>query len=315
MATINDVAKTSGLSVGTVSRYINGAKLKQSNMEAIEEAIKKLGYRTNGIARSMKTGKSLLIAIIVPSLANMFSMRVIESMERVLETENYSVLVSDCLGDPVKEIEKMTLLYEKMVDGFVLMPTSKNALHIKEIIGDKPLVLIDRTMDEPIFDSVTIDNSDAAYRLVKSALLAGVKKIGMIEGPQNLFTARERSLGFEKALEEFHIESNYRKQAGYDVASGYETMQEWMEADLEAVFASNYEQTVGAMNALYDAKKKMRIIGFDSLELAYFTNQTYDYISQPVEEIGVHAAKLLLERIKNPDKKIENIIVQAYEKV
>ena len=67
---------------------------------------------------------------------------------------------------------------------------------------------------------------------------------------------------------------------------------------------------VGAMNALYDYKKKMRVIGFDSLELAYFTNQSYDYISQPVEEIGRQAAKLLLERMKNPTKDIVNTVLQ-----
>lgn len=311
MVTINDVARVSGLSVGTVSRYINGANLKQVNMDAIEAAIQQLGYRTNGLARSMKTGRSLLIAIIVPNLANMFSMRVIESIERVLEKENYSVLVSDCLGNIQKEKDKLKLLCEKMVDGFVIMPTGQKASEIKDIINDIPLVLIDRTLDEPIFDSVTIDNREAAYRLVKRALGDGITKIGMIEGPQTLFTARERTLGFEKALKEYGLGTLYRKQAGYDVESGYNTMKEWVDSDLEAVFASNYEQTVGAMNALYDRKKKIRIIGFDSLELAYFTNQTYDYISQPIESIGIHAAELLLKRIRQPDKEIENIILQA----
>lgn len=311
MVTINDVARVSGLSVGTVSRYINGAKLKQSNMDAIEAAINQLGYRANGIARSMKTGKSLLIAIIVPNLANMFSMRVIESIERVLENENYSVLVSDCLGNPEKEKEKISLLYEKMVDGFVIMPSGQNALDLKEIVKDKPVVLIDRTLDENIFDSVTIDNRGAAYGLVKHALEDGVRKIGMIEGPDNLSTARERKIGFDNALKDCGVESKYRKQAGYDVNSGYNAILEWMDSDLEAVFASNYEQTVGAMNALYDTGKKIRIIGFDSLELAYFTNQTYDYISQPVEQIGVEAAKLLLKRMNDPNREIENIILQA----
>lgn len=311
MATINDVAKLSGLSVGTVSRYINGAQLKKSNMDAIEDAIQRLGYRTNVIARSMKTGKSFLIAIVVPGLANMFSMRVIESLERVLEAENYSVLVSDCQGSAENEKRKLSLLCDKMVDGFVIMPTGTKAFEIQSIVQDKPVVLIDRVLDEPVFDSVTIDNREAAYRLVKRTLQDGVRKIGIIEGPQNLYTARERSLGFEMALREFGLSAEYQKRAGFDVQSGCQVMREWMDSDLEAVFASNYEQTVGAMNALYDAKKKMRVVGFDSLELAYFTNQTYDYISQPVEDIGFRAAKLLLERIENPGKKIQSIVLNA----
>lgn len=310
MATINDVSKVSGLSVGTVSRYLNGAKLKQTNNDAIEAAIEKLGYRSNGFARSMKTGKSMMVGIIVPSICNMFSMRVIESIERVLEEENYSVMVSDCRGSIENEYRKLTLMSGKMVDGFVIMPTSENAEKIQKIVGKTPVVLIDRTMDKPFFDSVTIDNRGASYRLVKRVLEDGIKKIGIIEGPQSLLTARERSLGYNQALKEFGIKPIYSNQGGYNVESGYKAIANWIDEGLEAVFASNYELTVGAMNALYDYKKKMRVIGFDSLELAYFTNQTYDYISQPVEEIGVQAARLLLARMKNPEREIIDIVLQ-----
>jgi len=310
MATINDVAKESGLSVGTVSRYLNGAQLKQLNNDSIEAAIEKLGYRSNGLARSMKTGRSMMVAIIVPSISNMFSMRVIESIERVLEEQDYSVLVSDCRDSIENEYRKISLMCSKMVDGFVIMPTSLDTARIQQIVGNTPVVLIDRTMDKPVFDSVTIDNRGASYRLVKRALEDGIKKIGIIEGPQSLLTARERAAGYDQALKEFGIESKYRNQVGYSVESGYNAISNWINEGLEAVFASNYELTVGAMNALYDNKKKMRVIGFDSLELAYFTNQTYDYISQPIEEIGMQAAKLLLERIKNPDREIVNIVLQ-----
>jgi len=304
MATINDVAKESRLSVGTVSRYLNGAKLKQVNNDSIEAAILKLGYRSNGLARSMKTGRSMMVAIIVPSISNMFSMRVIESIERVLEEQDYSVLVSDCRESIENEYRKISLMCNKMVDGFVIMPTSQDTSRIQQIVGNTPVVLIDRTMDKPVFDSVTIDNRGASYRLVKRALEDGVKKIGIIEGPQSLLTARERAAGYNQALKEYDIKSKYRNQVGYNVESGYNAIANWIDEGLEAVFASNYELTVGAMNALYDYKKKMRVIGFDSLELAYFTNQTYDYISQPVEEIGRQAANLLLERIKSPEKDI-----------
>ncbi len=310
MATINDVARVSGLSVGTVSRYLNGAKLKQSNMDIIEAAIVKLGYRSNGLARSMKTGKSMMVAIIVPGLANMFSMRVIESIERVLEEKNYSVLVSDCRENIQNEYRKISLMCSKMVDGFVIMPTSQDAAKIQEIVGDIPVVLIDRTLDKPVFDSVTIDNQGASYRLVKRALEGGIRKIGIIEGPGSLLTARDRARGYEEALEEFGISPKYRYQAGYNVEGGYEAIVNWIDEGLEAVFASNYELTVGAMNALYDYKKQMKIIGFDSLELAFFTNQSYDYISQPVEEIGKQAAELLIERMNNPGKAITNQVLQ-----
>lgn len=85
MPTIKDVAREAGVSVGTVSRYLNGAVLKEQNQRRIDAAVARLGYRRNALARSMKTGRSMLVGVIVPALSNMFSMRVIEGVEHALE--------------------------------------------------------------------------------------------------------------------------------------------------------------------------------------------------------------------------------------
>ena len=85
MPTIKDVAREAGVSVGTVSRYLNGAVLKEQNQRRIDAAVARLGYRRNALARSMKTGRSMLVGVIVPALSNMFSMRVIEGVEPACE--------------------------------------------------------------------------------------------------------------------------------------------------------------------------------------------------------------------------------------
>ena len=131
------------LSVGTVSRYLNGAVLKEQNQRKIDAAVARLGYRRNALARSMKTGRSMLVGVIVPALSNMFSMRVIEGVEHALEAHGFSVLVADSGGDAAREREKVALLRERMADGLVLMPCGENARAILRAAGKMPVALID----------------------------------------------------------------------------------------------------------------------------------------------------------------------------
>jgi LacI family transcriptional regulator len=310
MSTIKDVAKEASISIGTVSRYVNGKKLKEVNRIAIEAAIEKLGYTTNSIAKSMKTGKSMTIAVIVPNLSNMFSMRIIESIENTLDKNNYNVLVAGCNGEENKQYAKLESLKNKMVDGIVLLPIGKDSNKIKRLIGDIPLVLIDRVLDQPIYDCVTINNSEASYNRVKEILNTGVKNVGIIKGPQCLSTARQRYEGYKKALKEFNIEQMNAVQGGYTYESGYQAMQKLIQPELQMVFTTNYELTIGAIRAINEQNIKIKLLGFDNLELSTVVNQPFEFISQPIEEIGEKAAQLLLDRIHTPNRKIVNLVIK-----
>ena len=191
MPTIKDVAREAGVSVGTVSRYLNGAVLKEQNQRKIDAAVARLGYRRNALARSMKTGRSMLVGVIVPALSNMFSMRVIEGLEHALEAHGFSVLVTDSAADPTREREKVALLRERMADGLVLMPSGGAARAILRAAGKMPVALIDREMDERCFDSVLVENEAGAYRMVRAAIADGARRLGMIAGPETVQTARE----------------------------------------------------------------------------------------------------------------------------
>jgi LacI family transcriptional regulator len=308
MATLKDVAKETGLALGTVSRYINGEQLKPQNMKAIENAIKKLGYETNSIARSMKTGKTMMIAVIVPYLANMFSMRVIESIEKELKKDGYCVIVTDCHGNEVEELRRIEFLKCRQVDGIVLMPSGSSAARIKEKAGKTPLILIDRILDEPFFDSVIIDNEQMTYDQVRKLLMDGIKRIGIIEGPDNISTAVQRKKGYLRALSEYGIENvHVAKCNEYSYEEGYKAMKQLEAAELQAVFASNYELSVGAVNA--SDNTKLRILGFDTFEIPVRFQENYTGIQQPIEKIGKLSAVTLLSRIQDPDKPIENIII------
>ena len=108
MITIKDVAKEAGVGIGTVSRYINGSSnLKLRNKMSIDNAIKKLEYKVNPIARSMKTQKTMTIAVVVHSLTNMFSMSVIETIEDTIGKSGYSLIVAGCHGNEENQYRKI----------------------------------------------------------------------------------------------------------------------------------------------------------------------------------------------------------------
>lgn len=309
MATIKDVAREAGVSVGTISRYLNGAQLKDKNRDAIRQAIEKLGYEANSVARNLKTGKSMTVGVIVPRLANMFSMRVIESIERRLQLENYSVIISDCGNDKVSELERLSFLKRKNVDGFVLMPIGNNANAVKEIVKDTPLVLIDRILDQPLFDSVVIDNEKMVYENVCRLLESGIKRIGIIEGPTWISTARERSRGYEKALAKYNLKNEYAVRCkAYSYEEGANAMNILQKEQLDAIFVSNYELSVGAVSANED--EKLKILGFDTLEFPSRFHTNYTGIQQPIEKIGEKAAVLLIERMKVLDLPINNMVIE-----
>ncbi len=180
MTTIKDVAKEAGVGIGTVSRYINGDdSVKNKNRVLIDNAIKKLGYEVNSIARSMKTQKTMTIGVVVHSLTNTFSMKVIENIEYFVSKFGYSILITGCGGDEELQYKKLVELKKRMVDGFIILPAGQDAQRIKYIVGDTPCILVDRLLDENIFDSVTIDNEVMVYEKMCDTIKLGFKKIAI----------------------------------------------------------------------------------------------------------------------------------------
>lgn len=312
MVTIKDVAKEAGVGVGTVSRYINGdAAVKTKNRILIDDAVKKLGYEVNAIARSMKTQKTMTIGVIVHTLANMFSMKVIENIENVVSKAGYSVIVAGCRGDEKLQREKITDMKKRMVDGIVIMPVARNSQKIKNIVGDTACILVDRLLDKNIFDSVTVDNETIVYEKMSEVVKLGFKKFAIIEGPENVSNAEERKKGFYRALKKNNIERGFSVSADYDINGGFDAMRKVLEnSDTEAVFISNYEQLVGGLKALNGSDRKIYIIGFDGIEFPWLLDNPFTFIEQPIEEIGKRAANLLLERISNPNMEIKNIVIR-----
>lgn len=301
------MAKYAGLSIATVSKYINGGNVREENRKRIEEAIKVLDFRVNEIARGLKTNKTATIGVLLPSLENIFLTSIVSKVESILLQYGYSTVVCDYRQNRELENRKFDFLLNKSVDGIILVPQNIEESKIKEALErDIPVVLIDRSIKGVDCDVVLVDNLNASYNAVELLITKGHRRIGIICGPQNIFTAQERLKGYIRVHEDYQMEidESLIRYGDYEIQSGIDIMNYFL--DLKnpptAVFVTNYEMTLGAVMALnsrnVSVPDDMSLIGFDNIHLAKVVKPTLYIVVQPMHQMGEFAANLLLRRMK-----------------
>ncbi len=306
-ATIKDVAKYTGLSIATISKYINGGNVLEQNRVRIEAAIKALDFKVNEIARGLKTNKTMTIGVLIPSLESIFFTTIVSYIENILLQNGYSTIISDYRQDSDLENSKFDFLINKAVDGIIVMPLGIDEDRIaKALERNVPVVLIDRAIKGLDCDVVLVDNLNASYNAVEHLITKGHKRVGIICGPQNIYTAQERLTGYFRVYEDYHLQVDERliKYGDYEVESGYRLLNELLDSSNPptAVFVTNYEMTLGAIMALNERNIKvpeeLSFIGFDNIQLAKVVKPSLSVVVQPMQQIGEAAANVLLKRLK-----------------
>ncbi|MEO8409618.1 MAG: LacI family DNA-binding transcriptional regulator [Propionivibrio sp.] len=310
--TIKDVARQTGLSIATISKYLNGGNVLERNRQAIAVSIGELGFRVNEIARGLKTSRTMTVGVLIPDLENVFCTSIVAHIENVLQQSGYGTIVCDYREDPDLERAKLEFLANKLVDGFIYMPLGKQDGDVDRyvaqlIANDLPVILIDRPLAGTGCDTVLVDNLNASYNAVEHLIVRGHRRIGIIAGPTGIYTAQERLKGYRRVHEDFAlaIEADLILEGDYSIESGYRLMTDFLDrpARPTAVYITNYEMTLGAMMALNEGRvvvpDDISIIGFDNLQLARIIKPALAIVVQPIQAIGETAAGLLLKRMKN----------------
>jgi len=311
MATIKDVSKRTGLSISTISKYLNGGSLREENRIAIEAAIKELNYKVNHFARGLKTSQSLTVGLLLPTISNPFFSKLAASIDRTLREQGYHCILCSYDQDEEQEVEKLRFLSGYNVDGMIIIPENIRAEQITEIVGDLPLVLVDRCVPGSNYDTVLMDNQNASYTATEHLFFRGHRRIGIIGGPRHVFTGGERITGYIRAHEDYQIPQDEAliQYGNYDVQSGYNCFHALMDLPEPptAVYVTNYDMTLGAINAArargIQIPGQLDFIGFDVVEFTGSVNDsiskpTLSVVGQPTEEMGVTAAQVLLRRLQ-----------------
>jgi LacI family transcriptional regulator, galactose operon repressor len=303
--TIADVATRAQVSTTTVSHVLSGHRpVAPATRERVERAIAELGYRPDGVARSLRTHRSHLVSLIVPNIANPYYTALARGLDRGLEAAGYRVVICNTEGDPAREYEFVADMCDRRVDGIVLDSFSASEASIRQVTGrGVPVVWIGaETVDHPGVDTVKADDERGAYEATAHLMTAGRRHIAMIEGTPGSGTPRND--GYRRALDD----------AGADVDRRLIAHGEWtreggaraMTALLErtrpdAVFCANDLMAIGALDVLRELGRRVpddvALAGFDDIDAASMVSPPLTTVANPADGTGSEAARLLSDRM------------------
>ena len=315
---ITDVARMAGVSSATVSRYFNGAKVEKH--AAIERAISALKYRPSLAARSLKTGRSGAIAVIVPDIANDFFSSIVQGAESVVDEGRMVLLVNT--GDSREREEQVLGQLFGRVDGVILAPLTEDEdvpSRFREL--GLPLVFVDRvTRSGAGVSSVIADNAGGAKLATHHLLDLGHTRIAMIGGPLRTTPGRYRAEGYREALQDRgnDLGDRYFIESDFSELGGYFAMEELLRRTPAptAVFTANNLMTLGALRLLRDRgvsiPEQMSIIGFDDIDTAELLNPPLTTIARDAFEQGVKAMQLMSKLLgKGSTSVVEHAMVDV----
>ena len=319
-ASIKDVAKEAGVSIATVSRVLNDVDVvNEDTKEKVVNAIKKLDYRPNIVARSLKTQRTRTIGIIIPDISSQFYSEIVRGGEDVSNIYNYNIILCNTDLDRAKEIEYIRVLKEKMVDGVIYMSNSLEPEIVSLLKSLQiPTVLVETKDKELSFPSVTIDNEKAAFDAVSYLIEKGNKKIAYFgSDPEYINAASYRFLGYKAALEKHGIEfdDSIVKFGGLKAKDGYETMKEFSKnAKFDAAFCCSDELAMGVINALRENEIKVPeevdVVGFDNTYMSSIFYPKLNTVEQPMYDMGSVGMRMLIKVINKKKLDIEHIVLE-----
>lgn len=304
-ATIVDIKEKTGLSLATISKYLNGGNVLPENRVKIEKAIEELHYEVNEIARGLVTNRTRTVGILVFSIASPFTGMVLNHVGAALRKSGYGMLIVDSCDDEEIERKNVRYLISKKVDGIIVLPVaSKGAFLEPAKNAGIPIVLLDRSLSDTQYDCVRIDNRRSTCNAMKELISRNHKKIAVIASERE-YTGRERFNGFMEAMEDAHLEVpfEYQVRGTHSIATGYNGMKKLLTLRDRptAVFTSNYEITLGAMLALNESGLKcpddVSLLGFDDQLFFHLLQPQIYMVEQPLKAMGERAVELLLARI------------------
>ncbi|XVQ87248.1 LacI family DNA-binding transcriptional regulator [Microbispora siamensis] len=329
--TISEVAAEAGVGRATAARTLGGyGHVSPELRQRVLVAAERLGYRANALARSMSTGVSHTIGVIVADIGNPFFAGLVRGVCDASRARGFDTIVLSTYEDLDEEVAATNVLIDKRVDGMIIASAAvsgREVGHVKEALKrGVPVVLVDRAIPALDLDAVVIDNRDAAREAVERLIAAGHRRIGFVWGPpmgqppatrrellaassRNLWTDGERLRGYLDALDDARIPFDPELvMVGRKVEERVTQEVARMLAlpdRITALFCTETEAVTGALRALRAAglsyPRDVALIGFDDSAWAAVMDPPLTMIEQPVHELGAKAAEVLLDIVQGAE--------------
>lgn len=318
MATITEVAKRAGVSIGTVSNVISGnVPVSDHLKKRVLDAIRALDYHPNHIARSLKVRQTNMLGMVIPDITNPFFPEMVRGAEDAALAKGYLLVTANTDERIEREKNVVSVLRSRQVDGLLIAvaPARGELAHLQSVMeAGIPIVCLDRVPPGISLDSVAVDNVKGAQDCVRHLIRSGHCEIAIITGSLALEIGRERLKGYEAALRDAEIairrelilEGDFREESGYRMAKEILLGQRRP----TALFVSNGVMTLGVLQALDEigvrCPEDIALATFDDLPFGRAFHPHLTAVAQPTYEIGFQGANLLIDRIEGrlPEKPV-----------
>lgn len=309
-ATIADIAKALNVTPATVSRALNDHPgISQETKKKVQKVAEKLQYKRNKIASSLRSGRSHMIGVIIPSAAINFFGEVVHGIEAMANTYGYTVLLYQSNELPEYERKGIEAFVSAGVDG-VLASLAKGTVDFGHYLDLKkhsvPLVFFDRANDALGIPSVVVDDFRGAYTATEHLIGQGYRRIGHIAGQQHLKIFKDRLEGYKAALEAYGlpVKDELIFQGDVSIDAGRKAVRYFLDLKEkpDAIFAVEDYTALGALKELKERKihipEDIGIVGFANEDFGEHITPALSSIDQQPAQMGKEAFKLLLEMME-----------------
>ena len=309
--TIKDIGRIAGVSPATVSMVLNDRPgLAKDTRDRVLKIIEAADYRPNLVARSLVKGRSDAIAMLITSPLNPIFPEMAAGVDEVLREHGYSLSIISTYDEGDVEANEIKKIRARGVDGVITSSALIDSECLKKMAqSGYPVVSVLRRIyncDE--VDSVYLDNLQGGYMAAEHLIRLGHTRIGIIKGPENTSTGKERFDGAVKAFADYGLPltTELIRQGDYFMNSGYACAREFLAMPAErrpsAIYAGNDEMALGAYEALWDAglrcPKDIALVGFNNVAATGLRGIEITTVSQRKQEMGRLAAKRLVDKIE-----------------
>ncbi|MFD2597228.1 LacI family DNA-binding transcriptional regulator [Sphingobacterium griseoflavum] len=318
---ISEIAKHLKVSKSTVSLVINGkaeeGRISKASAQRIRDYIEEIGYKPNALAKSLATGKSRTIGLIVENIGDSFFGPIALHIEEYLRKHEYQVLYSSTMGDNKLAAEIVQTMLDKQVEGIILAPTDAMHDEVERMLKSKiPLILFDRKIPNLQTNYVGTNNYEASRLAVEHLLERGYKKIGMVTIDSQQPQMQDRLRAYRDVLAEHDCKEQVLYTSFLDKTHDpAKEMTKWLKKNphIDALFFSTNYVCIAGLKAIRKLGQEhaLGVITFDDLEVLELIRPQISCIRQPLEKIAQAAVQMLMEQLLDKDKPATEKIIKS----
>lgn len=322
--TIKDVAKIAGVSISTVSRVMNNSKpVSKEARQKVLDAIEKLDFRPNELARNLVMKKSNSIGILIEDIGIEYMAQMVRGAEEIGRMYNYNIVMSSTYGELELERDAVDFLYRKKVEGIIVVAENIDQEIVLKIRDYRiPYILLDKYYDSNDYHTVSIDYEESMKKLTDYILNLGNKKTVYMRSTGDIGLMSKMKKGYKEAVKEYGLDPNIIEAEERGVEGAYDLM---AELDKEKKGICNYadcilcdsdEMAIGVLNYCYDnnieVPSQLQVCGFGGSKFSSLVRPSLTTLMEPYYDIGAVAMRLLTKILIDDVEMDESVFMPTH---